>query len=154
MAMPVKVADRLSVGLKRFVPILAAAKSRDVNESDTSMIVTDMLADVYGYDKYSEVTRELAIRGTYCDLATRIDGKFQMLIEVKAIGLELKEAHAKQAIDYAATRVLSGSLLRTASCGRSFASFSRSRSTPSSCSTSTSLRSMRKILPTSRACIC
>ncbi|HET7435291.1 MAG TPA: type I restriction enzyme HsdR N-terminal domain-containing protein [Thermoanaerobaculia bacterium] len=99
---PAKVAERLSSGIKRFAPILAAAKSRDVNESDTSMIITDMLADVFGYDKYSEVTRELAIRGTYCDLATRIDGKFQMLIEVKAIGLELKEAHAKQAIDYAA----------------------------------------------------
>jgi len=47
-----------------------------------------MLAEIFGYDKYSEVTRELAIRGTYCDLATRIDGKFQMLIEVKAIGAE------------------------------------------------------------------
>lgn len=102
MTIPSRVAERLSLGLKRFAPILSGAKSRDVNESDTSMIVTDMLADVFGYDKYSEVTRELAIRGTYCDLATRIDGKFQMLIEVKAIGLELKEAHAKQAIDYAA----------------------------------------------------
>ncbi len=104
MSIPPKVAERLSSGLKRFAPILTAAKSRDVNESDTSMIVTDMLADIYGYDKYSEVTRELAIRGTYCDLATRIDGKFQMLIEVKAIGLELKEAHAKQAVDYAANQ--------------------------------------------------
>ena len=101
MTIPARAAERLSSGLKRFSPILSAAKARDVNESDTSMIVTDMLADVFGYDKYSEVTRELAIRGTYCDLATRIDGKFQMLIEVKAIGLELKEAHAKQAVDYA-----------------------------------------------------
>ena len=101
MTIPARAAERLSSGLKRFAPILSAAKSRDVNESDTSMIVTDMLADVFGYDKYSEVTRELAIRGTYCDLATRIDGKFQMLIEVKAIGLDLKEAHAKQAVDYA-----------------------------------------------------
>ena len=104
MTIPAKVVERLSSGLKRFAPILTAAKSRDVNESDTSMIVTDMLADIYGYDKYSEVTRELAIRGTYCDLATRIDGKFQMLIEVKAIGLELKDAHAKQAVDYAANQ--------------------------------------------------
>lgn len=104
MVIPAKVAERLSAGLKRFAPILAAAKSRDVNESDTSMIVTDMLADIFGYDKYSEVTRELAIRGTYCDLATRIDGKFQMLIEVKAIGLELKDGHAKQAVDYAANQ--------------------------------------------------
>ena len=104
MTISAKVAERLSSGLKRFAPILSAAKSRDVNESDTSMIVTDILADVFGYDKYSEVTRELAIRGTYCDLATRIDGKFQMLIEVKAIGLELKDAHAKQAVDYAANQ--------------------------------------------------
>jgi len=104
MAIPAKAAERLATGLKRFNPILTSAKSRDVNESDTSMIVTDMLADIFGYDKYSEVTRELAIRGTYCDLATRIDGKFQMLIEVKAIGLELKDAHAKQAVDYAANQ--------------------------------------------------
>lgn len=104
MTIPARVAERLSAGLKRFQPILAAAKSRDVNESDTSMIVTDVLAEVFGYDKYSEVTRELCIRGTFCDLATRIDGKFQMLIEVKAIGLELKDAHVKQAVDYAANQ--------------------------------------------------
>ena len=104
MTIPAKVAERLSSGLKRFAPVVAGAKSRDVNESDTSMIVTDMLADIFGYDKYSEVTRELTIRGTYCDLATRIDGKFQMLIEVKAIGMELKDAHAKQAVDYAANQ--------------------------------------------------
>jgi Type I restriction enzyme R protein N terminus (HSDR_N) len=104
MTIPTRVAERLAAGIKRFQPILASAKSRDVNESDTSMIVTDVLAEIFGYDKYSEVTRELCIRGTFCDLATRIDGKFQMLIEVKAIGLELKEAHVKQAVDYAANQ--------------------------------------------------
>ena len=102
MAIPSRVSERLAAGVKRFQPILSAAKARDVNESDTSMIVADVLAEIFGYDKYSEVTRELCIRGTYCDLATRIDGKFQMLIEVKAIGLELKDSHAKQAVDYAA----------------------------------------------------
>ena len=104
MAIPARVTERLATGLKRFQPILTSAKSRDVNESDTSMIVTDLLAEIFGYDKYSEVTRELCIRGTFCDLATRIEGKFQMLIEVKAIGLELKESHVKQAVDYAANQ--------------------------------------------------
>ena len=104
MAVPARVADRLSAGLKRFQPVLASAKSRDVNESDTSMIVTDVLSEVFGYDKYSEITRELCIRGTFCDLATRVDGKFQLLIEVKAIGLDLKDAHIKQAVDYAANQ--------------------------------------------------
>jgi predicted type IV restriction endonuclease len=102
MAIPTRVADRLASGLKRFQTVLLAAKARDVNESDTSMIVTDLLAEMFGFDKYTEITRELAIRGTFCDLATKIDGKVRMLIEVKAIGLELKEAHSRQAVDYAA----------------------------------------------------
>lgn len=104
MGAPGRIAERLSNGLRRFQPIFASAKSRDVNESDTSMIITDVLAEIFGYDKYSEVTRELTIRGTHCDLATRIEGKFQMLIEVKAIGLDLRDAHAKQAVDYAANQ--------------------------------------------------
>lgn len=104
MTVPSRTAERLASGLKRFQPILTAAKTRDINESDTSLIVTDVMADIFGYDKYSEVTRELCIRGTFCDLATRIDGKFQMIIEVKAIGLELKDGHVKQAVDYAANQ--------------------------------------------------
>jgi hypothetical protein len=63
-----------------------------------------MLADVFGYDKYSDLTSEYAIRGTYCDLATKIDGVLQTLIEVKAIGLDLKDQHVKQAVDYAANQ--------------------------------------------------
>jgi hypothetical protein len=35
MAVPAKVASRIAAGLKKFQPILEAAKSRDVNESDT-----------------------------------------------------------------------------------------------------------------------
>jgi hypothetical protein len=120
MAIPTRVADRLSAGLKKYQPVLTGAKSRDVNESDTSMIVTDLLAEVFGYDKYSEVTRELCIRGTYCDLATRIDGKFQMLIEVKAIGLDLKAMHVKQAVDYAANQGIEWVALTSGSIWRVF----------------------------------
>jgi hypothetical protein len=103
-SIPGKVTARLSAALKRYQPILSAAKDRDVNESDTSMIITDLMAEMYGYDKYNEVTRELCIRGTFCDLATRIDGKFQLLIEVKAVGIDLRDIHVKQAIDYAANQ--------------------------------------------------
>lgn len=104
MAIPKKVADRLANGLKRFKPVIESAKARDVNESDTSMIVTDMLAEVFGFDKYNEITREYSIRGTYCDLATKIDGKLQTLIEVKPVGIALRENHIKQAVDYAANQ--------------------------------------------------
>jgi hypothetical protein len=101
---PTKVQERIVASLKRFQPILSSAKARDVGESDTVTIVTDMLAEVFGYDKYSEITSEHAIRGTYCDLATKIDGQLSMLIEVKAIGLDLKDSHVKQAVDYAANQ--------------------------------------------------
>lgn len=103
-SVPKKVAERLVAGLKRYQPILAAAKARDVGETDTVTIVKDMLADVFGYDKYAELTSEFAIRGTYCDLAIKLDTKLSTLIEVKAIGIELKEAHVKQAVDYAANQ--------------------------------------------------
>lgn len=102
--MPAKVQERIVNGLKRFQPILGSAKARDVGESDTVTIITDMLAEIFGYDKYSEITSEHAIRGTYCDLATKIDGQLSMLIEVKAIGLDLKDSHVKQAVDYAANQ--------------------------------------------------
>jgi hypothetical protein len=101
---PKKVAERLVVGLKRYQPILASAKARDVGETDTVTIIKDMLADVFGYDKYSELTSEYAIRGTFCDLAVKLDGKLSTLIEVKAIGIDLKEQHVKQAVDYAANQ--------------------------------------------------
>ena len=62
-----------------------------MNESDTVVIVMDMLQEIFGYDKYSDITSEHAIKGTFCDLAIKLEGAVQLLIEVKAIGLELKD---------------------------------------------------------------
>lgn len=97
-----KVADRLTKGTLKFQKVLAIAKDRDVNEADTVAIVSDILNEVFGYDKYLDLTSEFAIRGTYCDLALKINDKVEYLIEVKAIGLALKDNHLRQAIDYGA----------------------------------------------------
>jgi predicted type IV restriction endonuclease len=101
---PKKVAERLSKQLGVFQRIIRNAKDRDVNESDTVTIVTDMLADLFGFDKYSEVTSEQEIRGTYCDLAVKVDGAIKYLIEVKAVGLTLKENHLRQVMGYGASQ--------------------------------------------------
>lgn len=37
-------------------------------------------------------------------LAVHVDGDLAMLLEVKAIGLDLKDQHTKQAVDYAANK--------------------------------------------------
>ena len=104
MAITKKMAERLQSGLKRFGPILAAQRDRDVSEADTVTLVKDILSDAFGYDKYAELTSEHAIRGTYCDLAIQFDGRVQLLIEIKAIGSALQERHVKQAIDYASNQ--------------------------------------------------
>jgi predicted type IV restriction endonuclease len=102
--LPKKVIERLTKTISKFQRVLQVAKDRDVNEANTVIIVGDILSDVFGFDKYTEITSEFAIRGTYCDLAIKIDGKIQYLLEVKAIGLDLKESHLRQAVDYGANQ--------------------------------------------------
>lgn len=97
---PVKVKKRFSDSLKKYKPILTRAEKQDLNESDTVTIIVDMLSDIFGYDKYTDITSEFAIKKTYCDLAIRIDGVVKILIEVKSIATNLRENHLKQATDY------------------------------------------------------
>jgi len=99
---PVKVLDRFKDNLNKIQKVIEQAKNRDINEADTVVIVSDMLALLFGYDKYTEVTREYAIKSTYCDLAIKIEEKLKFLIEVKAIGITLSEKHYQQALDYGA----------------------------------------------------
>jgi hypothetical protein len=99
---PKKVSDRFIRTIPRFQKVLQLAKDRDVNESDTVSILNDIFGEVFGYDKYLEVTSELAIRGTFCDLAIKVDDKIQFLVEAKAIGIDLKLPHMRQALDYGA----------------------------------------------------
>jgi len=99
---PKKVVSRFVTSVPKFQKVLKVAKDRDINESDTVEILTDILEAVFGYDKYLELTSEYAIRGRYCDIAVKIDDKVQFIIEAKAVGIDLKENHIRQAVDYAA----------------------------------------------------
>ncbi len=102
VTIPKKTRDRLVKQIPRFQKILADAKNRDIHESDTVTIIVDMLDEIFGFDKYTEITSEHAIKATFCDLAVKLDGSVKYLIEVKAIGLDLKENHLRQAINYGA----------------------------------------------------
>lgn len=111
---PAKVETRIKDALKRFQPVIEQAKTRDVGEADTSTLVKDILAELFGYDKYTEITAEYQIKGTYCDLAIKIEGKIVLLIEVKAVNLDLKESFVKQAVDYSANQGVEWVLLTNA----------------------------------------
>ncbi len=97
-----KVIERFKENLSKIQKILDQAKNRDINEADTVVIVTDILTLLFGYDKYTEVTREYCIKSTFCDLAIKIEGNVKFLIEVKAIGTTLVDKHYQQALDYGA----------------------------------------------------
>lgn len=108
---PAVVVNRINTVIPKFKRVLKSALNKDVNESDTVTIVSDMLSEVFGFDKYEEVTREYAISSTYCDLAIKLDGKVEYLIEVKAVGIKLNDRHLKQAVDYAARSGISWVIL-------------------------------------------
>lgn len=99
---PKKVSDRIVSGLKRYQNIVKKAAERDVSEADTVTIIKDIMSDLFGYDKYAELTSEQQIRGTFCDLAVRVDGKLHYLCEVKSAGTTLNESHLRQAVNYGA----------------------------------------------------
>jgi hypothetical protein len=97
---PKKVQDRFSECIRQYQKIAEQQKAKDVSEADTVTVVKDILADVFGYDKYQELTSEQQIKGTFCDLAVKLDGKIHLLIEVKAAGVILNSSHIRQAVSY------------------------------------------------------
>jgi hypothetical protein len=103
MAIPKTVDKRIRDGIKKYKTIIKTAKDKDINEADTVTIVVDMLTDICGYDKFLDITKECAIKGTFCDIAIKLEEKVIFLIEVKAIGIALKDNHLRQAITYAST---------------------------------------------------
>ena len=104
MTISARVASRITAQLKNYQGILAQAMKKDSSEGDTVVIVTDMISDILGYDKYQNLSSEHAIRGTYVDLMVSTDNKPRFLVEVKAIGTELKDSYIKQVVDYAANK--------------------------------------------------
>ncbi|MBX9462347.1 MAG: type I restriction enzyme HsdR N-terminal domain-containing protein [Aquamicrobium sp.] len=100
--LPKKFVDRVGANLKKYQRVAIAQQKADVAEADTVTVVKDILADVFGYDKYEELTSEHQIKATYCDLAIRIGGKLRLLIEVKSAGSSLADNHLRQVIDYGA----------------------------------------------------
>jgi hypothetical protein len=101
---PKKFTDRVQSRLRSYKVIAQSHRQKDVSEADTVTVVKDILSDVFGYNKYEELTSEHQIRGTFCDLAIKIDGKIKFLIEVKSAGTALSENHLRQALNYGANQ--------------------------------------------------
>lgn len=115
----VKVPKRFSknflANLKKYQTVIKNHRKKDVSEADTVTVIKDILADVFGYDKFYELTSEQQIRGTFCDLAIKIDSKVRLLIEIKAAGLDLNDHHLRQSVNYGAHEGIDWVVLTNAS---------------------------------------
>ncbi|MBA3552422.1 MAG: type I restriction enzyme HsdR N-terminal domain-containing protein [Actinobacteria bacterium] len=93
--------ERLRTAIKRFSKPLAELVQRDANEGDTRLLVTDFLCDGLGYDKYSDLTTEYAVRGEFADYGVRIDHELVAFIETKRATTKLSVRHLRQVEMYA-----------------------------------------------------
>lgn len=71
--------------LARFAIAFREARERGANESDTVMYLVKFFEDVLGFDSLKgEISKELAIKDRYCDVALKVDGTVRLLVEAKA----------------------------------------------------------------------
>jgi hypothetical protein len=93
--------DRLKVALRRFNKPLGDIVARDANEGDTRVLVTDILCDALGFDKYSDLTTEYQVKGEFADYGVRIDQQLIAFVEVKRATTKLNTRHLRQVEMYA-----------------------------------------------------
>ena len=81
-----KVRERLRAGLRHYKPLLKAARERNATRSDTATLTLDLLSDLFGFDRYKEITSELDNREAVYDFAVHNDDSSVMLVRVSPVG--------------------------------------------------------------------
>ncbi len=92
-------------------------KYAKLDESGTRIMINYFLTEVLGYAELEEIKTEYRIRGTYADYIIQIDKKQRMVVEVKAMELDLSDKHIRQAVHYGADEGIDWVLLTN---GREF----------------------------------
>ncbi|MDR0416442.1 MAG: type I restriction enzyme HsdR N-terminal domain-containing protein [Propionibacteriaceae bacterium] len=92
--------EHVKNGLRKYLKPLTDLAARDANEGDTRLLVTDILCDLLGYDKYSELATEYMVRGEFADYAIRVGGTILAMVEVKRIATTLTVKHLRQVEQY------------------------------------------------------
>jgi predicted type IV restriction endonuclease len=93
--------ERMRAAIKRFAKPLADLVVRDANEGDMRLLVTDMLCEGFGFDKYAELTTEYRVKGEFADYGIRLDKELIAFLEVKRVTTKLAAKHLRQVETYA-----------------------------------------------------
>ena len=93
--------ESVTAAVKKFAKPLRDLLERDANEGDTRLVVTDLLCEGLGYDKFRDLTTEYMVKQDFADYGVRIDKQLVGFIEVKRISQKLNERHLRQVQMYA-----------------------------------------------------
>lgn len=112
--------EALRTHIRKFARPLRELVERDANEGDTRVLVTDMLCDALGYDKYEDLTTEYAVRGEFADYGIRIDKQLVAFVEVKRAAQNLNARHLRQVETYAVKEGVEWMLLTNGQVWRAY----------------------------------
>jgi len=93
--------SRIQSALKKLTKPTLMLKENDAVEADTRHLVTDILVDALGYDKYENLTAEYSVKGDFADYGIRVDKQLIAFVEVKRISQKLQISHLRQVESYA-----------------------------------------------------
>lgn len=93
--------EQVKAAVRKFQKPLADLVARDANEGDTRLLVTDLLCEGLGYDKYEDLTTEYQVKVDFADYGVRVDKQLVAFIEVKRCTQALNQKHLHQVQSYA-----------------------------------------------------
>lgn len=96
-----KARERIGAAIRKLAKPTQMLKEKDAAEADTRHLVTDMLVEMLGFDKYEHLTAEFNVKGDWADYGIRIDKQVVAFVEVKRIAQELSPKHLRQVESYA-----------------------------------------------------
>jgi hypothetical protein len=102
--------------LKKYSKKYLGGHLKELDESGTRLMINEFLTEVLGYAPIEEVKTEYMIKGTYADYVIQLKGVRHFLVEVKALSLNLSDAHLRQAVNYGANEGIEWALLTNGKC--------------------------------------
>lgn len=103
--------NKLYSNLKKYQKRYLQKQYKDLDESATRIMVNSFLTDVLGYKELEDIKTEYRIKGEYADYVIQLARKKHLIVEVKAIQLDLSEKHLRQSVNYAANEGIDWILL-------------------------------------------
>lgn len=106
--------QRISDGLRKVSRSIETLKERDAVEADTRLLITDILCDLLGFDKYGDLTAEYQVKGEFADYGIRLDQQLVAFLEIKRVTQKLNKTHLRQVENYALKNGVNWAILTNA----------------------------------------